>query len=323
MQVFGWQTHARNESERRCHPQGAASTDLDIFALLGAGGAMGFAMARNLARSGFPVVAWNRSSEKADPLARDGVSVLGSPAAAAEGAEIVITMLSDADAVLEVMDGHQGFLTGAGGDSVIWVQMSTIGVSGTEHCAELAQRKGLIYVDAPVLGSREPARTAELVVMASGPADVRGTLEPLFDALGKKTMWLGPAGAGSALKLVANVWVVTVVEGVAETIALAEGSGVDPRDFLEAVSGGPLDLPYMQMKAKAILEHDFEPSFRLELAAKDAALAVELAEQHDLDLPLISTVCERFAEGAVRHGDRDMAATFLTSAPGAKRRQRA
>jgi 3-hydroxyisobutyrate dehydrogenase len=289
---------------------------------MGAGGAMGFAMARNVARAGFPVVGWNRSSEKADPLARDGVSVVGSPAAAAEGAEIVITMLADADAVLEVMDGNQGFLSGMG-ESAIWVQMSTIGVSGTEHCAELAQRKGLIYVDAPVLGSREPARNADLVVLASGPADVRGTLEPLFDALGKKTMWLGPAGVGSALKLVANAWVVTVVEGVAETLALAEGSGVDPRAFLEAVSGGPLDLPYMQMKAKAILERDFEPSFRLELAAKDAALVVELAEQHNLDLPLISTVRKRFAEGAVRHGDRDMAATFLTSAPGAKRRQRA
>jgi len=283
---------------------------------------MGFAIARNIARAGFPVRAWNRSSEKADPLTRDGVSVVRSPADAAHGAAIAITMLADTDAVLEVMDGQQGFLSGMG-ESAIWAQMSTIGVSGTEHCAELAQRNGLIYVDAPVLGSKEPAKKGELIVLASGPSDVHATLDPLFAAIGTKTMWLGPAGAGSALKVVANSWIVTVVEGVAETIALAEGAGVDPQHFLEAVSGGPLDLPYMQLKAKAMLERDFAPSFRLELAAKDAALAVELAEQHDLDLPLIVTISERLAEGAARHGDHDMAATYLTSAPGRSRRQRA
>jgi 3-hydroxyisobutyrate dehydrogenase len=231
-------------------------------------------------------------------------------------------MLADTDAVLEVMDGEQGFLSGMG-ESAIWAQMSTIGVSGTEHCAELAQRNGLIYVDAPVLGSKEPAKKGELIVLASGPSDLHATLDPLFAALGRKTMWLGPAGAGSALKVVANSWIVTIVEGAAETIALAEGVGVDPHDFLEAIAGGPLDAPYMQMKAKAMLERDFEPSFRLELAAKDAALAAELAEQHDLDLPLIVTISERLAEGAARHGDHDMAATYLTSAPGRSRRQRA
>ena len=291
-------------------------------AVLGAGGAMGFGMARNIARAGFPVRAWNRSSEKADPLARDGATIARSPADAAHGAAIVITMLADTDAVLEVMDGQQGFLSGMG-ESAIWVQMSTIGVSGTEHCAELAQRNGLIYVDAPVLGSKEPAKKGELIVLASGPNDVRETLDPLFAAVGERTMWLGPAGAGSALKVVANSWIVTVVEGVAETIALAEGAGVDPQHFLEAVSGGPLDLPYMQLKAKAILARDFEPSFRLELAAKDAGLAAELAEQHGLDLPLIVTISERLAEGAERHGDHDMAVTYLTSAPARSRRQRA
>ncbi len=283
---------------------------------------MGFAMARNIARAGFSVRAWNRSSEKADPLTRDGASVVRSPSEAAQGAEIVVTMLADTDAVLDAMDGQHGFLSGMG-ESAIWVQTSTIGVSGTEHCAELAQRNGLIYVDAPVLGSKEPAKKGELIVLASGPSDVHATVDPLFAAIGKKTMWLGPAGAGSALKVVANSWIVTIVEGVAETIALAEGAGVDPHDFLEAVAGGPLDAPYMQMKAKAMLERDFEPSFRLELAAKDAGLAAELAEQHDLDLPLIVTISERLAEGAARHGDQDMAATYLTSAPGAKRRQRA
>lgn len=285
-------------------------------AVLGAGGAMGLAMARNIARAGFPLRAWNRSREKAEPLGQDGASVVDSPDEAAEGAAIVVTMLADVDAVLEVMGGERGFLAGAG-ESVIWAQMSTIGVPGTEHCAELAQRHGLTFVDAPVLGSREPAEGGELVVMASGPDAVQQTLEPLFAALARKTMWVGPAGAGSALKVVANSWLVTVAEGTAETIALAEGAGVDPRAFLEAVSGGPLDVPYMRLKADAILERAFEPSFSLKLAAKDAGLSVELAHQHNLDLPLIATVSDRLAEGVPQHGDEDLAATYLTSAPGA------
>ena len=284
-------------------------------AVLGAGGAMGMAMARNIARAGFPLRAWNRSREKAEPLGQEGASVVGSLAEAADGAAIVVTMLADVDAVLEVMDGEQGFLAGTG-EELIWVQMSTIGVPGTEHCAELAQRRGAMFVDAPVLGSREPAERRELIVLASGPEAAQETLAPVFAALGRKTMWLGPAGAGSALKVVANSWLVTVVEGTAETIALAEGAGVDPHAFLEAVSDGPLDLPYMRLKAGAILERAFEPSFSLKLAAKDADLSAQLAHQHNLDLPLIATVSDRLAEGVPEHGDEDLAATYLTSAPG-------
>jgi 3-hydroxyisobutyrate dehydrogenase len=283
-------------------------------AVLGAGGAMGVAIARNIARAGFPVRAWNRSREKALPLVRDGAQVLSSPAEAAEGAAIVVTMLSDAEAVLEVMDGEHGFLSAAE-DALVWVQMSTIGVAGSERCAEAAQLHGVTLVDAPVLGSREPAQKGELIVLASGPEELQDTLEPLFAAVASRTMWVGPAGSGSALKVVANSWIVTVVEGAAETIALAEGTGVDPLDFLAAVAGGPLDLPYMRTKVQAMLKREFEPSFRLELAAKDACLAAEVAEQHDLDLPLIATVCGRLTEAVALHGDEDMAATYLTSAP--------
>jgi 3-hydroxyisobutyrate dehydrogenase len=294
----------------------AEATIKPTVAVLGAGGVMGLAMARNIAHAGFPVRAWNRSRAKAESLGGDGASVVDSPVQAAAGAAIVVTMLADVDAVLEVMDGEQGFLSGAE-DSLIWAQMSTVGVPGTEYCAELAQRHGVRFVDAPVLGSREPAEEGELIVMASGPDAVRETLESVFAALGRKTMWLGPAGAGSALKVVANSWLVTVVEGTAETIALAEGAGVDPRAFLEAVSGGPLDLPYMRIKADAILDREFKPSFRLRLAAKDAGLSAELAQHHNLDLPLIAAISARLAEGVPLHGDEDLAATYLTSAPGA------
>src|ERR1700730_17034020 len=240
----------------------------DVTAVLGAGGTMGFAIARNLARAGIPVRAWNRTLEKARPLERDDATVAPTPAAAAAGAGVVLTMLSDADAVLAGMQGEDGALSSMDAASV-WLQMSTIGESGTEECMSLAQRHRVAFVDAPVLGTRQPAEEGQLVVMASGPDDeqLRRRLEPILDAVGQRTIWVGEAGMGTRLKLVTNTWLLAVVEGTAETIALAQGLGVDPEHFFGAIDGGPLDLPYMRMKARAILEGDFTPSFRLALAA--------------------------------------------------------
>lgn len=274
-------------------------------AVLGAGGTMGAGMARNLAAAGLEVSAWNRTRDRAEPLAEEGIAVHDSAAEATEGADVVLTILSDADAVLDAMGGAQ---------CPLWVQASTIGLAGTERCAQLAEERGITFVDAPVLGTKAPADQGELIVLASGPEDARDTVQPVFDAIGKKTMWVGEAGAGSRLKLVTNNWILSVVEGTAETVALAEGLDVDPADFLEAVSGGPLDLPYLQMKAKAMIEGDFEPSMRLALAAKDAALVVEAAERHGLDLPLPALVRDRMESAADEHGDKDMAATYLTAA---------
>jgi 3-hydroxyisobutyrate dehydrogenase len=285
------------------------------MALLGAGGTMGFAMAGNLARAGFGLRAWNRSRDKAEPLSRDGVQVTDTPAEAARGAEVILTMLADADAVLEAMQAERGVLSGEPAEGALWLQMSTIGEEGTERCVELAREHRLEFVDAPVLGTKAPAEKGELVVLASGPERAHDRVADIFQAVGQRTMWVGEAGAGTRLKLATNSWILTIVEGAAETLALAEGLGLDPQLVLEALRGGPLDLPYLQMKGKAILERDFSPSFRLVLAAKDAALVERAAERHQLDLPLLRTIRERLAAGVDEHGDEDMSATYLTSAP--------
>ncbi|HYZ81886.1 MAG TPA: NAD(P)-dependent oxidoreductase, partial [Solirubrobacteraceae bacterium] len=224
--------------------------DKQTVAVLGAGSVMGFAMARNIARGGVEVRAWNRSREKAEPLTEDGAQVYGSPAEAAQGADIILTMVADADAVISCMDGADGALGADYADDAIWLQMSTIGIEGTERCAELARDTGVEFVDAPVLGTKQPAEEGKLIVLASGPDRVRDRVQPLFDLIGQRTMWVGGAGAGTRLKLATNSWVLTVVEGAAESLALAEGLGVDPQLVLEALSGGPLDLPYLQMKGK-------------------------------------------------------------------------
>ncbi|MGH2887008.1 MAG: NAD(P)-dependent oxidoreductase [Solirubrobacteraceae bacterium] len=289
------------------------STETHIT-VLGAGSTMGLPMARNLARAGFQVHGWNRTRGKAGPLEEDGVQVSDSAAQAADGADVLLTMLSDADAVI---DAVQHALPSVG-EGTVWLQMSTIGEMGTERCAEIAGAFGVTLFDAPVLGTKQPAEQGKLVILASGPDDggARAAVQPIFDAVGQRTMWLGAAGEGTRLKLVANAWVLTVLEGGAETIALAEGLGLDPALLFEAIDGGALDLPYLRLKGKAIAERNFEPSFRLTLAAKDARLIEESAQRRDIDVPLFSTIRRRLAEGAKDHGDEDMSATYWTSAPG-------
>jgi 3-hydroxyisobutyrate dehydrogenase len=279
------------------------------IAVLGTG-VMGGPMARNLARAGNDVRAWNRSPEKAAPLRDDGVDVRDDAASAAQGADMVMTMLSDAGAVLDVAD--QTRLA----HGQIWWQASTIGEDGIERCAALAGESGATLVDAPVLGTKVPAEEGKLLVLASGPDDALDTCAPLFDAVAQRTMRLGPAGAGTRLKLAVNSWVLAVTQGAAETLALTQSMGLDPALVFDAVGGGALDLPYFRMKAKLMLEDDYPASFALALAAKDARLVGESAERHGADVPVARAVAERFAEGVqAGYGDEDMAVTHRLSRP--------
>jgi 3-hydroxyisobutyrate dehydrogenase len=284
-------------------------------AVIGAGGTMGLPMSKNIASSGITVRAWNRSREKAEPLAEGGIEVLDTAADAASGCNVILTILTEIEAVSSAMEGPDGVLAGAE-DGAIWLQMTTVGIEGTERCAALADEHGLTLVDAPVVGTKQPAEQGKLTVLASGPDDALEACEPIFDAIGQKTIPLGEAGTGTRMKLVINAWLLSLVEGLGETVAFAEGIDIDPAQFLETISGGPVDNPYAQLKGKMMIERSFDPAFKLELAAKDARLVVEAMERHDLDLPMLDTIRERLAEAAAEHGDKDMAATYLASASG-------
>lgn len=271
---------------------------------------MGAPMARHLATAGHDVHAYNRSPEKAQPLREHGVEVHDEPAAAAAGNDVVLTMLSDAGAVLDVA-GRAGLAEGQ-----IWWQASTIGLDATERCAQLAADAGATFVDAPVLGTRQPAEDGKLVVLASGPGDALDTLAPLFGAVGPKAVRAGEAGAGQRLKLAANSWVLGVTQATAETVALTQALGLDLDALVDAVDGGPLDLPYFRVKSKLMVDGEFPPSFALTLAAKDARLVGEAAAAHNIDLPLARAIAERFAEAdAAGYGEEDMAAVYRLSAP--------
>jgi 3-hydroxyisobutyrate dehydrogenase len=283
-------------------------TDNVTVAVLGTG-IMGAAMARNLLSAGMEVRAWNRTREKAEPLAEDGANVTDTPAEAAEGADFLITMLSDAGTVEEAVGGNVLPVLAEGG---VWLQMSTVGTEGSGRLERLAAERGVAYVDAPVLGTKQPAEQGALIVLASGPEEVRERSQPVFDAVGSKTLWLGPAGAGSRLKLVVNNWIVGLVGVLAETTALAEATGVDPARFLEVIEGGPLGLPYAQIKGKMMIEEEFPTSFSLRLARKDAALVLDVAEKEGLRLAVAEAVVARFDETLdAGHGEEDLAAVYL------------
>lgn len=277
-------------------------------AMLGTG-IMGAGMATTIAGAGMDLVVWNRSRERAEPLAEKGATIAGSPAEAVREADVVVTMLWDADSVADVMNRARGSLK----DDAVWVQTSTVGVEGTERLAGLASDLGVAFVDAPVLGTKKPAEDGALVVLASGPQEVRERIDPVLDAISSRVLWVGEAGSGSRLKLVANAWVATVVEGVAECLTLAEALDLEPGLFLEAIRGGALDAPYVGLKGRAMLAGDFTPSFTLAGAAKDTELIVAAGRAAGADIGVLEAVAAHMARAA-ESGDRDldMASTYLS-----------
>ncbi len=288
-------------------------TDQLTVTVLGTG-IMGAAMARNLARAGHTVRVWNRSRDKAEPLAADGAYVAADPGEAVQGADVVLTMLYDGPAALDVMGrAVPGLRPGT-----VWAQSTTAGVDAVADLAAFAHEHGLLFVDAPVLGTRQPAEAGQLLVLAAGPAEARDRVGPVFDAVGSRTVWTGEDGAaGSAtrLKLVANSWVLAVNNAAGESLSLAKALGVDPDAFLDAIAGGPLDMGYLRAKAGLIRDGALTPAqFAVGTAEKDARLIVEAGEANGVRLDLAAAGADRLARAAAQgHGDEDMAAAYFAS----------
>jgi 3-hydroxyisobutyrate dehydrogenase len=264
---------------------------------------MGAGMAHNILEAGLELRVWNRTRAKIAPLGEQGAVLADSPAEAVADADVIITMLRDASSVAEVRE-----------------QTTTVGVTGAAELAALASKYGLTIVDAPVLGTKAPAEQGQLLMFASGDRAAEETLRPVFDAVGRKTVWFGDSaddaasGAASRLKLVVNSWVLAITGATGEALGLAKALDVDPKDFLEAVAGGPLDLPYLQLKAKAILENDFDASFTVNNAGKDADLIVEAGRDKKARMDIASAVAARMHRAdAQGHGDKDMAANYFAS----------
>jgi 3-hydroxyisobutyrate dehydrogenase len=281
-------------------------------ALLGTG-TMGIGMTHAMLRAGLPVTVWNRSPERARPLADDGATVAESVEEAVRNADVVVTMLFDEPAVTAVMSEAAGAMR----PDAVWVQSSTVGRRGTAALAALAEEHGLTMLDAPVVGTKQPAEDGTLTVLASGAESARPVAQPVFDAIGAKTVWVGAEiGAASALKLVANAWVATLTAGTAQGIQLTRALGLDPQLFLDTISGGASDSPYLQTKGKAILGDRLAPQFALDGLLKDLRLIREAAAAGRVPTTLIDALVTAFATASEEgHGGEDIAAVAASFAP--------
>ena len=279
-------------------------------------GIMGGAMAGRLADHGFAVTAWNRDRAKAEALVPRGVSAAATAGEAVAGAEVVLTMLADGPVTEEVM----GPALARARPGALWLQMATVGIDATAALAGLAARAGLGFVDAPVLGTRQPAEEGALTVLASGPAQLRARADPVFEVVGRRVAWLGEVGAGSAMKLVVNTWIAALVGGLAESVALAEAVGADPAAFVDLVEGTAVGAPYVRAKGTMMIQRDYPPAFPLRWLGKDVALAVGAARGHGLDLRVAPAVGELLAAAAPDHGGQDMSAVVEALRPPAQER---
>ena len=240
-------------------------------------GSMGHGMAASALRAGIPTIVWNRRMEATRDLAELGAQVAGTAAEAVRQAAIVVTMVTDADAVLSIAR-DQGMLA-ALAPGAIWAQMSTIGVAGIDRVAAMAgvERPDVMLLDAPVSGSKDPAERGQLTIFASGPGEARERVAPLFDALGQRTIWVGETGAGTRLKLVNNTWLAFATEAVAVSVALGRRLGLETETVVDALGGSPLVSPWQAAKLQRIADGEFAAQFALALALKDVRLAMQAA----------------------------------------------
>jgi len=274
-------------------------------------GAMGHGMATSALRAGIPTIVWNRESRATRDLAELGADVAETAADAARRAEIVVTMVTDADAVISIAR-DQGMLA-ALAPGTIWVQMSTIGVEGIERVATIvdAERPDVILLDAPVSGSKVPAEQGQLTIFASGPEGVRSRVDPLFEALGQRTIWVGAVGAGSRLKLVNNTWLAFTSEAVASSIALARRLGLGTETVVGALDGSTLVSPWQVANLQRIAKDDYSTQFGLSLALKDVHLALQAAD--DGRFAALASLADEWQK-AVDDGLGDQDLTVMTRA---------
>jgi 3-hydroxyisobutyrate dehydrogenase len=278
-------------------------------AVLGTG-IMGSAMARNLVSAGLRTTIWDRSSTATAPLSDAGALVAASPAEAVHDAQVMITMLPTADVVTSVIfDSGVAEALPAG---AAWAQMGTIGLAETtaisSRLGEL--RPDVMFVDAPVSGSKGPAEAGQLLILASGPPAAGAAVRPVFSAIGRRTVWLGEAGQGSRMKLAVNAYMSILIEGVAEALELAGQLGIDDSKLAEAIEGGPLDAPIADAKLHKMERGDFAPEFPLEWALKDVDLAISAAG--DDELPLLAALSRQWhAAVDAGHGREDVSAARL------------
>ncbi|WP_031273203.1 NAD(P)-dependent oxidoreductase [Curtobacterium sp. B8] len=269
-------------------------------------GAMGAGVAGSLRRAGHDVTVWNRTRERAEPLADAGATVVDTPSEAVADAEVVLLTLFDTDAVVDVLEQAAGDAP----EDAVWVQASTIGTAGTETVVQLAAKYDITLVEAMMLGTKAPAEQGKLTLLAAGPADVLEGLGSVFEAIAVKTVRAGEqVGQGTALKLAANAWIASITAATGQSLAIARSLGLDPALFLEAIDGSASDSPYAHTKGESMIEGTFPAQFALDGLRKDIGLITEAARAAGVSTVLLEALGRVYADAsAAGHGGDDIAA---------------
>jgi 2-hydroxy-3-oxopropionate reductase len=272
-------------------------------------GIMGRPMAKNLMEAGYELVLQNRSPEKAEELAEEGnATAARSPREVAEACDIVITMLPDSPDVEAVVAGEGGVLEGIR-DSALLVDMSTISPVVTEELAAKVREKGASMLDAPVSGGDVGAIEGALSIMVGGSKEDFERARPLFDVMGKVATHVGPIGAGQVVKACNQIVVALTIEAVSEALVLGSKGGVAPEKILDVLGGGLAGNKVMEVKREKMLEHSFDPGFRIELHHKDLGIALAAGREYGVTLPVTAIVDQMLETLKMRgKGDRDHSA---------------
>jgi 3-hydroxyisobutyrate dehydrogenase len=267
--------------------------------IIGAGH-MGTAMALRLSETNHDVTVWNRSPGPLEPLRDAGLAVSEDLTDAVAGASVVITMLTDGEAVGSVAERMLSALDA----EAVWLQASTVGAEWADRLRALAQAHDRPMLDAPVAGSTTPARNGSLTWLVSGSPDAVDRARPVLDALGARTVYVGEAQQASRLKLVINAWMTTATVALADALQASDALGVGQQAFLDVLTDGPLAMPYALQKAALMRDEDYQPGFPLELALKDVRL---LAQEQPT--PLLDVAVQRLSAAVdAGHGRDDLAA---------------
>jgi 3-hydroxyisobutyrate dehydrogenase len=278
--------------------------------LLGVG-LMGSAMAHRLLDRGIAVIAWDRNAEHLRDLESRGGAPAEAPSEVVGGAGVVITMLPTAEVIRDLVEP----LLDDWPEGTIWLQMSSVGAAEADQLTQMAEAHRVRLVDAPVSGSTHPAKEGQLTILASGPDSARTAVEPIFDALASRVLWVGEAGMGSRLKLATNHWMITMVGALAESMHLCDAMGLDQQQFIALLDGGPLGSVYAVQKLNEMRRHEYPAGFPVRLAIKDLELVREVKESSQATMPLLDAVLERFMAAGPDLADQDLAAIYELDEP--------
>ena len=279
---------------------------LPAVAVLGLG-AMGHAFAANLLKKGFTVYGWNRTPGRGDDLVSEGLVQRETAAQAVSDAQVIIAMLTDGDATLAAIRA----IAPSCPQNATFCQMGTIGIQETADAMALLEtlRPDMLYLDAPVSGTKAPAENAQILVMASGDQQRAGAAQQVFDAISRGTQWYGDAGNSQKMKLVINAWLISMMQGVAESMQLAKQFGFTPGQLWETLDGGPLAAPYVKGKLEMIRKEDYTPQMQLQHALKDARLALANAPQGTM--PMMNEIVDMWSQASQGGlAEQDLAAVY-------------